>query len=111
MPIEKKLSKKISFNNLLDHIDIGGSALTRAAAKNYNDVTVISDIEDYYKLAKELNTNKGSTSIKFRKFMEAPCLIFLGDYFLSKGEEIKAIEFYQQVFSIKKRNGFCLISC
>ena len=28
-------------------------------------------------------------------------LLFLGDYFLSKGEEIKAIEFYQQIFSIK----------
>jgi len=68
-PFEKKINNK--FNKIIEYIDIGGSALTRAAAKNYNDVTVISDIEDYYKLAKELNTNKGSTSIKFRQLMSA----------------------------------------
>ena len=28
-------------------------------------------------------------------------LLLLGDYFVSKGENIKAIEFYQQIFSIK----------
>ena len=28
-------------------------------------------------------------------------LLLLGDYFMSKGENIKAIEFYQQIFSIK----------
>ena len=28
-------------------------------------------------------------------------LLLLGDYFMSKGESIKAIEFYQQIFSIK----------
>lgn len=28
-------------------------------------------------------------------------LLFLGDYFLSKREEIKAIEFYQEIFNIK----------
>jgi len=56
---------------LIEYIDIGGSALIRAAAKNFNDVTVISNIADYSQLAKELNINKGSTSIKFRKFMSA----------------------------------------
>jgi phosphoribosylaminoimidazolecarboxamide formyltransferase/IMP cyclohydrolase len=45
--------------------------LIRAAAKNFNDVTVISNIADYSQLAKELKINKGSTSIKFRKFMSA----------------------------------------
>ena len=29
------------------------------------------------------------------------CLLLLGDYFLSKGENIKAIEFYQEIFTIK----------
>jgi len=28
-------------------------------------------------------------------------LLLLGDYFLSKGEYIKAIEFYQKIFTIK----------
>ena len=68
---EKKLKEKTKFDKLIEHIDIGGPALLRAAAKNFNDVTVISNINDYTLLAKELKINHGSTSIKFRKFMSA----------------------------------------
>ena len=70
-PFEKQIKEKIKFQKLIEYIDIGGSALIRAAAKNFNDVTVISNIADYSQLAKELKINKGSTSIKFRKFMSA----------------------------------------
>ena len=70
-PFEKQLKEKIKFQKLIEYIDIGGSALIRAAAKNFNDVTVISNIADYFQLAKELKINRGSTSIKFRKFMSA----------------------------------------
>ena len=70
-PFEKKLSKKINFNNLVEFIDVGGSTLIRAAAKNFNDVTVISDIEYYTDLVNELKKNKGTTSLRFRKFMSA----------------------------------------
>lgn len=70
-PFEKQLKEKIKFQKLIEYIDIGGFALIRAAAKNFNDVTVISNIADYSQLAKELKINKGSTSIKFRKFMSA----------------------------------------
>ena len=70
-PFEKQLREKLKFEKLIEYIDIGGPALIRAAAKNFNDVTVISDIADYIRLEKELKINKGSTSIKFRKFMSA----------------------------------------
>jgi phosphoribosylaminoimidazolecarboxamide formyltransferase/IMP cyclohydrolase len=70
-PFEKKLEKKIKFKNLIEFIDIGGPTLLRAAAKNFNDVAVISEINDYFLLSKEIKKNKGSTSIKFRKFMSA----------------------------------------
>jgi len=68
-PFEKKLGQKSK--KLIEYIDIGGPTLIRAAAKNFNDVTVISSINDYFLLAKELEINKGSTSIKFRKLMSA----------------------------------------
>ena len=70
-PFENKLMNKTKFNKLIENIDIGGPTLLRAAAKNFNDVTVISDIKDYFKLIDELKKNKGSTSIEFRKFMAA----------------------------------------
>ena len=43
------------------------SAMVRAAAKNYGDVTVITSINQYSKLIEELKINKGSTSLNFRK--------------------------------------------
>ena len=66
---EKQLEAKSK--KLIEYIDIGGPTLIRAAAKNFNDVVVISNINDYFHLVKELKNNKGSTSIKFRKFMSA----------------------------------------
>ena len=70
-PFEKKLNEKLNLQKHIEHIDIGGTALLRSAAKNFNDVTVISSNEDYSYLVKELRINKGSTSIKFRKFFSA----------------------------------------
>ena len=41
--------------------------MVRAAAKNYNDVTVITSIDQYQELINELKMNKGKTSLMFRK--------------------------------------------
>ncbi len=46
-PFEKYLDKDIDLETLISNIDIGGVALLRAAAKNYQNVIVISNKEDY----------------------------------------------------------------
>ena len=79
-PFEKKLNEKIKFDKLIELIDIGGSTLLRAAAKNFNDVTAISNTDDYKLLAKELKINHGSTSAKFRKFMAAKTFSLIAYY-------------------------------
>ena len=43
--------------------------MVRAAAKNYNDITVITKPEQYKELIKELNSNKSKTTLKFREKM------------------------------------------
>tara|TARA_Y100001970_G_scaffold240086_1_gene302563 strand:- start:1407 stop:2948 length:1542 start_codon:yes stop_codon:yes gene_type:complete len=70
-PFEKYLKERNNFDQMIEYIDIGGSALIRAAAKNFDDVTVISSVEDYSQLIKELKINKGSTTKNFRKHMSA----------------------------------------
>ena len=70
-PFENIIKEKHNFQNLIENIDIGGSTLARAAAKNFNDVTVISDPKDYKQLINEINLNKGATSLNFRKAMSA----------------------------------------
>jgi len=66
-PFEKILSKTKNHKIIIENIDIGGPTLARAAAKNFNDVTVITNIEQYNELIEELQKNKGSTSIEFRQ--------------------------------------------
>ena len=43
--------------------------MVRSAAKNFNDVTVITDKKHYPELIKELKRFKGKTSLNFRKRM------------------------------------------
>ncbi len=66
-PFEEILNKTKNHKKIIENIDIGGPTMVRAAAKNYNDVTVITSTNQYEELAREMNKNKGSTSLKFRK--------------------------------------------
>ena len=68
-PFEKTLAATNNHLKIIENIDIGGPTMVRAAAKNYNDVTVITCPGQYDDLIKELNINKGSTSLSFRQKM------------------------------------------
>ena len=68
-PFEKSLENKTNHNKIIENIDIGGPAMVRAAAKNYNDVAVITNPEQYDELIKELNSNKSRTTLEFRQKM------------------------------------------
>lgn len=49
-PFEKALLNNLQFSDLVEYIDIGGPALLRAAAKNFERITVVCDPLDYKKL-------------------------------------------------------------
>lgn len=52
---------------VIENIDIGGPSMLRAAAKNFDFVTVVSNPADYEALANELNANDSATSLEFRE--------------------------------------------
>ena len=68
-PFEKTLNKTKKHYKIIENIDIGGPTMVRAAAKNYNDVTVITSIEQYPELINQLKINNGSTTLEYRKRM------------------------------------------
>jgi phosphoribosylaminoimidazolecarboxamide formyltransferase/IMP cyclohydrolase len=68
-PFEKTLELTNNHLKIIENIDVGGPTMVRAAAKNYNDVTVITSSDQYSELINEIKKNKGSTSIKFREKM------------------------------------------
>lgn len=74
-----------SQEELIEQIDIGGPTLLRSAAKNYKDVTVITDPEDYDRVISELQ-NSGSTSDELRKELALKTFVRTSAYdgFISK---------------------------
>ena len=66
-PFEDALLRKTKHNKMIENIDIGGPTMVRAAAKNYNDVAVICNPNQYEQFINEIKTNKGSTSLSFRE--------------------------------------------
>src|SRR4029450_13852090 len=53
------------FDQLVEEIDIGGPSLLRAAAKNFRDVLVVVEPEDYPRLIEQLARDNGP-SLDFR---------------------------------------------
>ncbi|MDA9234015.1 bifunctional phosphoribosylaminoimidazolecarboxamide formyltransferase/IMP cyclohydrolase [Candidatus Pelagibacter sp.] len=68
-PFEKILTQTNNHLKIIENIDVGGPTMVRAAAKNYQDVTVITSSKQYGHLINEIKKNKGSTSLNFRKQM------------------------------------------
>ena len=66
-PFEKTLEKTKNHKRIIENIDIGGPAMVRAAAKNYNDVAVVTNTNQYKDLIKVINKYKGSTNLEFRE--------------------------------------------
>ena len=66
-PFEKTLKSTKKHDKIIENIDVGGPTMVRAAAKNYNDVTVITSTNQYPELMVELKNFKGSTSLELRK--------------------------------------------
>ena len=54
-----------SLADAIENIDIGGPTLLRASAKNFRDVTVIVDPNDYAPVLREIRSN-GNTTLKTR---------------------------------------------
>jgi phosphoribosylaminoimidazolecarboxamide formyltransferase/IMP cyclohydrolase len=66
-PFEAAIASAASFADCIENIDIGGPAMIRAAAKNYNDVAAVVDPGDYEKLLVELTVHGGCTTRALRE--------------------------------------------
>lgn len=63
----------------IENIDIGGPTMIRAAAKNYQDVAVIVDPEDYGKIISELKEN-GEVSLDTKFYLSAKVFMHTANY-------------------------------
>ncbi|HHT77337.1 MAG TPA: bifunctional phosphoribosylaminoimidazolecarboxamide formyltransferase/IMP cyclohydrolase [Clostridiaceae bacterium] len=93
-PFKQTIMKPgVSFEECVENIDIGGPSMLRAAAKNHNDVTVVTDPEDYEIVLSQIE-KQGDTDGKTR-FMLAKKVFehtaaydaLIANYFLSQSDD------------------------
>jgi phosphoribosylaminoimidazolecarboxamide formyltransferase/IMP cyclohydrolase len=56
----------VAFGHLIENIDIGGPSMVRSAAKNFEDVAIVTRVSDYPALIEELKANNGALSRETR---------------------------------------------
>jgi phosphoribosylaminoimidazolecarboxamide formyltransferase/IMP cyclohydrolase len=56
----------VAFGHLIENIDIGGPSMVRSAAKNFDDVAIVTRVADYPQLIQELKCTHGALSRETR---------------------------------------------
>ena len=64
-PFKETIERTEDFDEIIENIDIGGPTMVRSAAKNFNDVVIVTDASDYGSIIDALK-NK-SDSLDFRR--------------------------------------------
>lgn len=65
-PFSQTIAREnVALEDAIENIDIGGPSMLRSAAKNWSDVTVVCDPEDYIKVLSEIRVN-GNTQKQTR---------------------------------------------
>ena len=66
-PFEKTVAKPdCTLEEAIENIDIGGPTMLRSSAKNYQDVAVVTDPQDYGEIIEELKKSGGTLSLETR---------------------------------------------
>src|SRR5271157_1942054 len=62
---EKTAAKSgVDFADIIENIDIGGPSMVRSAAKNFQDVAIVTSPSDYDAIAKEMELSGGELSLR-----------------------------------------------
>jgi phosphoribosylaminoimidazolecarboxamide formyltransferase/IMP cyclohydrolase len=70
-PFEETVAKGGSEEDIIEKIDIGGISLIRGAAKNFNDVLIVSSRDQYSALLELLERKRCATDLQDRKHFAA----------------------------------------
>jgi phosphoribosylaminoimidazolecarboxamide formyltransferase/IMP cyclohydrolase len=79
-PFEKTVVSGADYETCIENIDIGGPAMLRSGSKNHKFVSVVTDIEDYELLLRELSEKSGKTSYLFRRSLSLTAFSVTASY-------------------------------
>jgi phosphoribosylaminoimidazolecarboxamide formyltransferase / IMP cyclohydrolase len=66
-PFAATVARGGAYDDCVENIDIGGPALIRGAAKNHEDVTVVTDPGEYGDVLEEMARHNGATTLALRR--------------------------------------------
>ncbi|MDO6389273.1 bifunctional phosphoribosylaminoimidazolecarboxamide formyltransferase/IMP cyclohydrolase [Pontibacter sp. BT731] len=97
-PFEETVASGASEAEVIEKIDIGGISLIRAAAKNFQDVLIVSSREQYDEVVELLQAKDGATNLADRKRFAAKAFDISSNYdthifnYLSKEQDINVFK-------------------
>ena len=79
-PFRQTIAKPdVKMEDAIENIDIGGPSMLRSAAKNYRDVTVVCDPQDYERIIAEIEEG-GNTKVETRLQLSAKAYTHTAEY-------------------------------
>ncbi|HVC46753.1 MAG TPA: bifunctional phosphoribosylaminoimidazolecarboxamide formyltransferase/IMP cyclohydrolase [Terracidiphilus sp.] len=82
----------VAFGHLIENIDIGGPSMVRSAAKNFEDVAIVTRPADYPALIQELQSTKGSLSRETRWWLAKQAFALTAAYDSTIASTLERIE-------------------
>lgn len=98
-PFFEKVKEDLDFDEKVEFIDIGGPTMLRAAAKNFQDVVVISDKEDYITVMEEMKAT-GEVSYSLRKKLAGKVFNLMSAYDAAISNFLLGDEEYPEYISV-----------
>ncbi len=81
----------VRFAEMIENIDIGGPSMVRSAAKNFEDVAVVTSPEDYAGLSEEMRANGGKLSRETRWRLARKAFALTATYDLAIANALEAL--------------------
>lgn len=100
-PFEQTVASGASLEDVIENIDVGGPSIVRAAAKNFNDIMVVTDPSQYAEACERME--KGTDNFEYRQKLAKTAFervaaydVAIAKYFQSLSADAKA--FPQELF-------------
>ena len=104
-PFEATISKEnCPLTEAIENIDIGGPAMIRSSAKNYNGVAVVTDSSDYKMIEDALKKNDGALNLECRFILAKKAFEHTAKYDLAISNYLNGLDTNKNVTYPKKLN-------
>ena len=104
-PFEATVSKEnCPLSEAIENIDIGGPAMIRSSAKNYNGVAVVTDSSDYKMIEDALKKNDGALNLECRFILAKKAFEHTAKYDLAISNYLNGLDTNKNVTYPKKLN-------